>query len=126
MPLGIELKLAGVDKAGLDHLAVGLVTAFLCAEAQVGDTAALAADAIALGAIEAGVAVQVVGVVGVVGADLGGFVGGCDEAWKVRVGELRVHPQGDAQQAREVAKAFGAGLRIGRRLGAQDLLAAAP
>ncbi|MFK4234694.1 hypothetical protein [Pseudomonas guariconensis] len=121
--LGIELKLAGVDKAGLDHLAVGLVTAFLCAEAQVGDTAALAADAIALGAIEAGVAVQVVGVVG---ADLGGFVGGCDEAWEVRVGELQVHPQGDAQQAREVAKAFGAGLRIGRRLGAQDLLAAAP
>ncbi|MDD2091247.1 hypothetical protein NP522_13770 [Pseudomonas guariconensis] len=121
--LGIELKLAGVDKAGLDHLAVGLVTAFLCAEAQVGDTAALAADAIALGAIEAGVAVQVVEVVG---ADLGGFVGGCDEAWKVRVGELRVHPQGDAQQAREVAKAFGADLRIGRRLGAQDLLAAAP
>ena len=41
-----------------------------------------------------------------VGADLAGLMRGREEAGKVRIGELQVHLQADAQQARQVAPAL--------------------
>ncbi|CAD5378346.1 hypothetical protein OF001_U30147 [Pseudomonas sp. OF001] len=118
--VGLQLQLAGVDEAGLDHRAVALVAALLGAEAQVGHAAAPAADPVLPLAVEARVLVQVVRVVG---ADLGRLVGRREEAGEVRVGELQVHFQGNAQQAGEVAVALGAVVRVAGRLGPQYLLA---
>ncbi|VVN76023.1 hypothetical protein PS685_05303 [Pseudomonas fluorescens] len=120
--LGIDFQLAGIDESGLDQGAVGFIAAFLGAETQVGDAAALTFDAIVQLAVQARVLVEVVRVVG---TDLRGLVGGFEEAGKGRIGKLDVHFQANAQQAREVAETFGAGGRIGRRFGAQNLLAAA-
>ncbi|MCY1426815.1 hypothetical protein D9M71_426440 [compost metagenome] len=120
--IGRQLQLAGIDEAGLDHLAVAFVTALLGAEAEVGHAAATTADPVLLLAIEARVLVEVVRVVG---ADLGRLVGRREEAGEVRVGELQVHLQGDAQQAGEIAEAFGAGLPVAGSLSPQYLLAAA-
>ncbi|MNZ73983.1 hypothetical protein D3C78_924170 [compost metagenome] len=121
--LGIRLQHACIEKTGLDHLAIRLVAPLLGTETEVGNTAALAADPILVRAVEARIAIQIIGVVG---ANFRGFMGGGDEAREVRIGKFQVHFQCNAQQTREIAKSFGAGLHIGRSLGAQYLLAATP
>ncbi|MCY1394958.1 hypothetical protein D9M71_98860 [compost metagenome] len=70
--VGVDFQVVGVNGARGGHGAVGFVAAFLGAEAQVGNAATLAADPVTVAAVEAGVLVEVVGVVG---ADLGGFMG---------------------------------------------------
>ena len=117
-----NLELLRVEKARLQHLAVGLVAALLRAEAQVGHRAAPPRHAIFAAAVETRVLVQVVGIVG---ADLRGLVRRREKAGPCTVRELDVHLERDAHQPAQVAESFRARQRIVRRLGAQDLFSAA-
>ncbi len=117
--VGIGLQLRRVDGAGGLHAAIGLVAAFLRADTEVGDAAALAADDVLVVTVDA--REQVV-VVGIVGANLAGLVRRQEEAGEIRIGEFQVHFQADAQQPAQVAETLGTVQRAGRRFRPQDLL----
>src|SRR3546814_7456606 len=88
--IDVGLQVLDVDEAGRLHLAVGLIAAFLRADAQVRDGAAIAADDVIVVTLDLGERIEVVRVVG---ADLAGLVRRQEKAREVRVGELQMRSE---------------------------------
>src|SRR5262249_46512210 len=96
------------------------VAARLGAERQIVHGAARPGDAVVEAAVDVGVEIEVVGVVG---ADLQGLVREAVEAGRFGVGELDAGFERAAREARQVPEAFGARQRVGRSVGPKDLRA---
>src|SRR3546814_11179829 len=96
--IDVGLQVLDVDEAGRLHLAVGLIAAFLRADAQVRDGAAIAADDVIVVTLDLG---ERIAVVRVVGADLAGLVRWQEKARACRGGEFTMPPHTDAPNARQ-------------------------
>ena len=116
--IGSNLQLIHLHMPGRGHVPGAGEGARLGLDTEIVDRAPIAADEVVQAAVHRAVQVDIVGVVITY---FGGFVGQGVKLWVVRIPELQMLFQGEAQQAGEVAIPLGPGQFIPGNVLAQHL-----